>query len=380
MKKLFIAAMALATIVSCSKDDGDAVLTSSKKSVSIKIENAGVATRNGGDTNEGTVKACAVAGELKVWLADGSGIILEERNLTENQPLNDGSYIFHQVSEQVQNIAVGRYEAGDVTAVGSTIASIIELAKNPESGANTKNIARSIDDIILSSDMVKLEDSGETCTETVGDTTYEVPIYAAEVTVTPRLSRVEITKIQCNKLGDVNKDSDETTYGFDELTLNSFTFGNNTLSAINNTVLSGSYAAKGADGKWAEVTGDPANSVEPENGAWSWNLMGGQAFETMTLSVTGDAKDWIVNDGTTTLTINSLKGNGDIEAGTHAEDCKCGFGEDGLLDNYLANHIYNMEIVFTENDLDPRNEAICVNVTVKLADWVVVPVTPNFGK
>ena len=60
MKKLFVCAMALAAFVSCSKDDGDAVLTSGLKSVSIKIENAATATRNGGDTAEGSNTACAV--------------------------------------------------------------------------------------------------------------------------------------------------------------------------------------------------------------------------------------------------------------------------------------------------------------------------------
>ena len=38
MKKLFIAAMALATIVSCSKDDADTVLTSKQKSVKIILK------------------------------------------------------------------------------------------------------------------------------------------------------------------------------------------------------------------------------------------------------------------------------------------------------------------------------------------------------
>ena len=46
MKRFLIAAMALATIVSCSKDDaGDSVLTSSKKAISITIANGVSSTR-----------------------------------------------------------------------------------------------------------------------------------------------------------------------------------------------------------------------------------------------------------------------------------------------------------------------------------------------
>ena len=380
MKKLFICAMALAAFVSCSKDNtADVVLTSNQKSVAIKIANAVSATRNGGDTAAGTVKKAATPDELKVWFADGSGIILEERALTQNPVGEDGSYMFHKVSEQVQNIAVGRYEAGDVTAVGSTIADIIALASNPEAGATTKNIARPIEDIILSSDMVKLVKGNQVCEETVNGVTVEVPVYEADVTVTPRLSRVEISLIQCDDLGYLNTaaEGDESTYGFDELKINSFTFGDNTLSAINNAVLSGSYAKKDAEGNWVAVTGDAANSVAPQNEVWSWNFEDGQAFETMVLDMTGDAKDWTVNDGHTTLTISSLSA-GTPDAGTHAEDCDCGI-KNGLVETYKANHIYNMEIVFGEGDLDPRNTAICVNVTVTVAEWVVVPVTPNFN-
>ena len=383
MKKLFIAAMALATIVSCSKDDADTVLTSKQKSVTIKIENAGTITRNGGDTAVGTPTECANESELKVWFADGSGIILEERDLDENEATDEGTYMFHQVSEQVQYIAVGRYEGQDIASC-TKISDIIALAENPNAGADVKNIARPVGDIILCSDQVKLTPKtgeGSTCTETIGDETYEVPIYEASVTVAPRLSRLEITKIECNDLGYLNTatEGDEETYGFDELTLKSFTFGDNTLSAIKDEVLSGEYAMKGADGNWVKVTGDAANSVEPENGAWSWNLAGDQAFEPMQLVVVGDAQDWTVNDGQTTLTIESLKSNGAVQAGTHTDDCKCGFGTDGLLTNYKANHIYNMEISFSESNLDPRNTAICVEVTVTIADWVVVPVKPNFG-
>ena len=42
--------------------------------------------------------------------------------------------------------------------------------------------------------------------------------------------------------------------------------------------------------------------------------------------------------------------------------------------------IYRLAITFGEDNLDKSNEAICVNVEVKIADWVVVPVQPVFGQ
>ena len=38
-----------------------------------------------------------------------------------------------------------------------------------------------------------------------------------------------------------------------------------------------------------------------------------------------------------------------------------------------------MNINFNEENLDESNEAICVEVTVKVANWVVEEVTPVFG-
>ncbi|MBR4094524.1 MAG: hypothetical protein IKK23_03875 [Bacteroidales bacterium] len=385
MKKLLLSLAALAMIaVGCEKNEGfDKELQSNLKSVTLKIENSVYGTKTNGETPAGTQSPCATAADLKVWFADNSGIILEERKLSAAEFVN-GSYLFHQVSEQVSNIAVGRYEDGDVTPVGSTVASIIDLAEDPAAGATTPNMKRPVDEIILSSDQVALVKTEETCEEEVNGVKVEVPVYAATVTVKPRLARLEISKIQCSDLGALNEDADEDTYGFDELTLTGFTFGQNKLTAINNVVLKGQYAVKGDDGSWSVLADDatPENSVAPDNNnVWSWNLKDNQAWEQMTLGVVGDAKDWTVNNGTTSLVINSLSG----EAGTsnnaydHAEGCACGFDEDGKLTNYLANHIYNMEIVFSESHLQPRNTAICVNVTVQIADWVVIQVTPNFG-
>ncbi|MEE1103871.1 MAG: hypothetical protein U0L21_06945, partial [Alistipes sp.] len=48
-------------------------------------------------------------------------------------------------------------------------------------------------------------------------------------------------------------------------------------------------------------------------------------------------------------------------------------------DKFEAGKIYQIAIPFKESNLDKSNEAICVNVTVKVANWVVVPLTPVFG-
>ena len=92
MKKLFIAAMALATIVSCSKDDanyGD--LQKSQKSVTISIANLQQATRaavEGGENAPGQKEAVAKDTDLKFLFADATGKILAVKTSADGTPVN----------------------------------------------------------------------------------------------------------------------------------------------------------------------------------------------------------------------------------------------------------------------------------------------------
>ena len=144
MKKLFIAAMALATIVSCSKDDaGDAVLESSKKAISITIANAVPATRAVPSKDAvavggaGTIKAqegnqaAASTDELVVLFANKGGNVVEAIALKNGDVATDGNvandanakpdvkgkytYTFHNVHESVTQVAVVRYAAYQIT-------------------------------------------------------------------------------------------------------------------------------------------------------------------------------------------------------------------------------------------------------------------------
>ena len=123
MKKLFIAAMALATIVSCSKDDGDAVLTSSKKAVEISISNYTPETRvieNPIATNVeayarvGTIEslvaddalAAAAADQLVVLFANNANKVEQAFALEGLSPTDGNKYRFHDIKESVTQVAV----------------------------------------------------------------------------------------------------------------------------------------------------------------------------------------------------------------------------------------------------------------------------------
>lgn len=416
MKRFFIAAMALATIVGCSKDDGvDEVLTSGKKAVAIQITNAATSTTRAnyteGDTAQGDNEACAEASELQVLFANNAGVIVEHYALTagtqtsvteeiedDNDNVDGITYMFHGVDQSVTQVAVARWDASkdsDITITnGSTnISVLLARAEDLE-----KNADRAVNEIALYGVDESLTKTGETHTGSPVDnnthkegetTTYYV--YTAHVEVAPRFARIEVTGISCSDLGDENKDgvADGET-GYDEMVLGSFTFTNSgynySLEAIEGVKWYGSYKYATGEGDakvWASATDDKVvRSSTPSKGAWSWNVKPESDWSDMTLKLTVDAADYTVQVPARDLIIGDLKYNG-----SETDPSSLGFTAttvDGksvyYLSTYKKNHIYRLNIPFKEKELEDVNEDMCVSVTVDIVNWVVVPVTPVFGK
>ena len=405
MKKLFIAAMALATIVSCSKDDaGDAVLTSKEKSVTITIANSALETRatlSGAQTSEGlaaTGDACVVASDLKVFFANSAGTILKEMDLsgekgtvdhnqeyqygdkTEANATTPGSYIFHRVPAEVTQVAVARYEDGDLPEnaenwVDKNISDLAALASNEE-----KNVARELSDIVLY-DSDGLTNTG-TCT-TIGNVVYN--LYTAELTIAPAFARVELVKIQCTDLGAASEANvGGSVEGYDELTLKTFAWGpkgatdNNYLYTwLTQPILYGSYVPTDgldADGNQITVTGDARKNAWTANTAISWNVADQVAAPTeanpMVLTMGGKAYERFVQNDPT-LTITKLHQNQ-----TTAADGKVTLSNP--LDKFSKENIYRFDVIFNESNIDETDDNLCVKVLVTINTWTVIPVYPEF--
>ena len=401
MKKLFIAAMALATIVSCSKDDaGDVVLTSKEKSVTITIANSALETRatlNGAQTSEGlaaTGDACVVASDLKVFFANSAGTILKEMDLsgekgtvdhnseyqygdkTEANATTQGSYIFHRVPAEVTQVAVARYEDGDLPEnaqnwEGQNISALAALASNEE-----KNVARELSEIVL------YDADGLTYTEectTIDGVVYN--LYTADLTIAPAFARVELVKIQCTDLGS-NIDETGNSTGYDELTLKTFAWGPANANYLytwptTQPILYGSYVpADGldADGNQITVTGDARKNAWTANTAISWNVADQVAAPTaetpMVLTMGGKAYERFVQNDPT-LTITKLH-----QTQTPAEDGTVTLSNP--LEKFSKENIYRFDVIFNESNIDETDDNLCVKVLVTINTWTVVPVYPEF--
>ena len=412
MKKLFICALALASVVACSKDDtADAVLTSSQKSVSVTIANAVSSTRavdaltadevtldeNGSvgkvlDAGQNVVSAQYT--ELVFLFANKNGEIVEIRRADQAAPStvkNETNEVhtltFHAVTEAAMQLAVVKY--GDMTAlqVGDNLSKVrdeaADEAKNNEINLNMITLY-GVDD---------LEANG-TC-EYDG---HEYNLYKAVVDIAPLFARFEISGIECSDLGystlgmALNTiEPTVATKGYDELTLNSLTFGaNNKYSYEWSTkpVLLGQYSGNINDG---------ANGVRPDYQDTRIYAFDSSASSTLAAEgVTNTDGSYTANNATTMLAWNiaqqdafteanplvlniSTKAYDYINATKESTVTVTGLTKDNAaVTTFEAGNIYRLYLEFEEKNIDSYPDGLCVNVQVTVAKWVVNIVNPTF--
>lgn len=384
MKKLFVSLMAVAALVSCSKENEDVILTSSKKSVAITISNEVPQTKAIPEPEQTPVagggaatiakqengRAVAETDELVVLFANNAGKVVEAYSFEEAEKVettedNEGvwEYRYHNVHESVTQVAVVRHAEPEGGYVGTALSTYAAAA-----AVEDRNVA--LNDLELYGS-AKLNDSGTTCKaaniEAGGHVTeYEYKLYTAEVEVVPTLARVEIVGISCLDLGETTLASvtdPSVTGGFDEMVLNNIQFGGDkkytyTFDATKD-ILKGIYADNQSTTPrdlTSYVPGAPATDM-----AIAWNIAPSVPFfsqgNPMVLSLTATAYDYEVTNKAKTLTI---------------------VGDNNGNKSFERSKIYRMEINFNESNLDATNDEICVDVTVTIANWVVVSVDPTF--
>lgn len=387
MKKLFIAALALASVVACSKDDVQGpALDSANKSISITIMNGSATRANDAGVTEASnasTHTSAEATELQVLFLNGDNILqtlplvnTDTGNATneshgvkgEYVPGTTGeqnTYIWHNVPWEVNNIAVVRVDAELDKDIAYTKASEYETLAASEDA----NLTRELNEIVLYGiDTNGLEDMKTT--HEVDGVSYHY--WKAEVTVTPKLARFEINNIQCEDLGALNADENLTTYGFDELVINSVTWNSKyTIATDELGTLYGSYAPASATNRPTPANNfiKPADVAEtPNTEVWSWNV-DPQNFSNLVVDMKASAYDYTVAEGgkSVPLTVTGL-------ASTQA---KADANENDVT-KFDAANIYKLDLKFKEGNIASEDK-LCVQVEVKITPWTVKTVYPVFG-
>lgn len=427
MKKLFIAAMALATIVSCSKDEADTVLTSKQKSVSVTIQNSVISgtratvtgetlspTAKGGEA--GLTKQVGTAGtedaangptetlvadlkKLTILFANQAGQVLHAMPLVntadddihadqngtnednyvpgENagETAGGGVYEFHRVPEQVTRIAVIRdVNLTDAnTLVGKTLADIQKDAVD-ESDLNVD-----VQSIFLYAEGDLKQDT-QCYEEEVNGVMTTYYYYTTTLNILPQYTRFELVSVSCADLGNLNTDKidgkdDISTVGLDHLTLNKFTIP---LNGVNYTKTwtadtQNDWTLYGSACKAWDTTKDAQNPCAKdaktvitagENMAWSWNMAPG------TLNLASNNKPMVLDliaDSHHMFVNNPAKTVRVVSLNDKA---------DFALEK---GKVYRMALSFAESNIDETDDQLCVKATVVISDWTVVLVTPEFG-
>ena len=406
MKKLFIAAMALATIVSCSKDDADTVLTSKQKSVTVTIQNSKISgtratvtgetlspSAQGGEngttdqvgtqgTNGETETLVADVTKLKILFANQAGQVLkalpligeadDDIHVTTNTDEyvpgevanGEGTYTFHRVPETVTRVAVIRDTKGlaGTTLEGQTLAAIQANAVN-----ETAALKEDVQNIFLyaEDDLTKSNKCYEDEVNGVMTTYY---YYDATLDIKPQFTRFELVGVSCENLGELNTDVDDNgeeniaTVGLDELTLVKFTMPLNGKEYYKNFTSTDVLVGEAC----ANVDGcgkDEVDAIELANGqAWSWNMAEGTldlATAPMVLALNAASHHMFVNNPAKTVKIVKLNDSASLKL--------------------AKGSVYRMYIPFGEENIDATDDQLCVNATVTISDWTVVLVTPDFA-
>lgn len=337
MKQFVIAALAIAAMVACSKEDAP-VLDSTKKSVTIKIENLSSESRGVTTPSSTSNYVCADASDLTIVFCDAAGNRVGNA-VKLNSGEGTGPYTFHGLGANVSQFFVIGNDAGTLTAP-ATLTEALAMW-------NADQVDDELSEVVVFGKSGTFEYQGD-CTDPA-DNDVKYPLYAASANVAPNVARIEVSTIGCTDLGAYEYDADPMTFGFDKLELKSLTFGTHT------ETLTGVLQATNP------VT---AQSYSPADGqVWSWNVAGG-AVSSYPLSLMLDA---------TAASYTNFNPTKTLTATSYSEGASA-------VTSFDKGHIYKMKVNFSEQDLLTDVTNICVEVAVSIADWTVHnDITPNFN-
>ena len=357
MKKYFIAALALASVVACSKDDvSDPVLDSSKKSVSITIANMETTTRaeeyEGKQTPAGvTGTACtSIDDNFYFMFADATGNIITVMSGADATTYNkgsDGTYTFHELSEVVNQIAV----VGNMLTSpneGENISKYKSLAETE----TQETVQAEYEELVVYA-ASNLTPNG-VCVVNEGSKIHEYPLYTASLTVAPSMSRIEIGQISCTDFATANPKYSHI--GIESIKLNGVTNGNSYIHNFTDFSDTNLPSATGAK----NVLTSTSPVLEPTSGVWSWNIAP-QATSNMVTNL------YVVGDGFTTQVPVRTVTIVEYMDGTNK------------INQFEAGVIYNLDIDFGHNNIDGASDYLCANVTVTIKPWIVKDVNVNFA-
>lgn len=392
LNKLFVSALAALAFVACSKDgepgaegpdngQGMSVTISLKTSGSEAVQATGKGTRAEVDNFGSTA---IILKTIKVFFADGmNGNILEFREFTSDQVKNRTA-VFHSINPSATHAIVA---ANYGTLLNDTPATVADLENIQLQLTSYQVLA----DVPLMSEVGSLVPNELEHPEVEGET--DVTWCKVELTVAPVLARIEIggnLKITTSTEADekfVYKDFTPKYVGlnglYKECTLagkpatsaeciytNSNAVGFPVLSTVGDVTATPQWMYN----EFPEI--DQQNMIKVDDNVIDLSKV--YAYNVMP----GDEPEITLQFESTPISPDELGDSAIVPVSPKAYIKIVNFSKEGATDKLEAGKIYKIDgISFPQDKITMLdNQVLCVEVIVKVLDWTVETVTPEFGK
>lgn len=403
---MLAASMAAMVFSSCSKEEGGADISDkSLKSVTISLANVKaqaaaqtMGTRSALDKEiEGGTQVKLT--NFQVFFSDGTNLYLGKA--ADGSPMShffvgenmntETSKSFHFLPASVNKVIVignVRDAKGAVISSGDTSITVTEGTSTEENTLqNVLNLQideqQNAEELTLYGDCTTLQPKQED--HNSGDNAHANPVYEAEVNIAPLVARIEVKNIECTEFGS-----------YAEFKLEKFAFNNyykniaadtKTPSEIKRTVIT------------SENVFDYFNALEKTEGTtpWHWeefsNAVLAKSDKTKVTDnpfyyhffvdgkeFTGDKINGNETEGYPQLLLKLTGYSGANQSGTETPLylATTTLNSKGTpITQFEAGKIYQVSFSFSEDNISQPDK--CIEVTVKVASWTIVPdVTVSF--
>lgn len=395
LSKYFMMAAASLALFACSNDEDIPGLNGEgTKSVALKLEGIKSAPVTKGIGDGHSASTDVTLANVVVAFSDGTNFKKVQKFTTSSDDWDaltkagGAGVIFHRLPNTVNEVYVigNVYSSGETPKTEGIIPTengIVSAWKNivldPKNEQNFNNVTvYGVSESFTPGtepDDAKGEHSGV-------NTQY----YTAKVTVKPLFARFEIGNIQCTNLGNTYTSLDLKVIGL---------FDTNTKMTIGGSLPSGNEFLSMANVNEPGTTGLKYTFGEStsDNAAVSWvwdKLTTASLTSNSTLYNPGESGDkkfvyqFIPNastDGKNTQVKLYLEAKGGPAWNNSVVTASFKKTSDNeTLESFEAGNIYTVDYKFTEGDIHPWNpdQEICINLSVTVAQWGIVALTPDF--
>lgn len=365
---MLVALAASMALVSCDKEQATVPTDNQPKSVTVKLPNIMPTRAIGNAVADGSQVALT---NYTVFFTDAAGNVLEvpQYNGVDQQVYfstsTDGvitDYTYHFLPANTENVVV----VGNLGDVSDTYTTEAELAAVVQNVLNDNYNGASNPALYPLYGESGLTQSAEL------DEANHTPLYTATVNLTPRVSRFEIYAFGYN-----TEPGQAASSAYESVTLSKI--------ALNNYYTQYNFVA-------ATPSGTAVNTAITDGNAWTWmenttapwadeltlSLDAGEHLLSNGEAITGHENGegaegivtyGIVSNGSLPQLVLTLSGN---KAGATTPLYLVGT----FSQTFEAGKIYRVDYLFDDADFEQPER--CVELTVTVAEWEVVPVSPEF--